>query len=164
MRGEAGKLLGLEGDMGVWLCGCLFKGEIKDTAVQTDGLDPVNFCSVMLGVKGFKGIPGSSWPCSCSQGKEFPVAKGMCLDSYITEGFGTGLQHSSRQNKSQTYSNISFITSTRRNTPLFYNLNIHKREKKNLLLLLQSLVSSICLLRATWRWGIISSGVLNSRW
>lgn len=47
------------------------------------------------------------------------------------EGFGTGLQCSSMQNESQTYANVSFITSTRRNTPSFYNLNIHKRKKNS---------------------------------
>lgn len=47
------------------------------------------------------------------------------------EGFGIGLQCSSMQNESQTYANVSFITSTRRNTPSFYNLNIHKRERNS---------------------------------
>lgn len=39
---------------------------------------------------------------------------------------GTSPQCFPVQNKSQTYANISFIISTRRNSPLFYNLNTHK--------------------------------------
>lgn len=44
LLGEAGKLPGLERAR---LCGCLFKREIKDTAMQADGLDPVNMPSAL---------------------------------------------------------------------------------------------------------------------
>lgn len=134
LPGEAGKPPGLERGLVAWLCGCLFKSGIKDTAMQADGLDPVKIPSALC-MKEFKGIPGAFWPCSCPQGKEFPTGEGMCLESCVRKRFGTGLQCSSIQNESQTYASVSFITSTRRNTPSFYNLNTHKRETFLLLLL-----------------------------
>lgn len=127
LPGEVGKVPGLERDLGAWLCGCLFKREISN-AGRWSRARKYPFCSGMR--KGSRVTPsGSCWPCSCPQGTELVKES---LDSCHGRGWDRS-RMLCNANESQTSTKVCFITATKRNTPSFYNLNIHKRE--NILLL-----------------------------